>query len=100
MARILVIEDNPANRDLMVYLLSAFGHTPLEAADGQVGLALAQREKPDLVLCDLQLPVLSGYEIIRALRANAEQASTRVVAVTAYAMLGNREEALAAGFNG
>ena len=100
MARILVIEDNPANRDLMVYLLTAFGHTPLQAADGPTGLSLAQSERPDLILCDLQLPILSGYEIIRALRANAEHASLRVVAVTAYAMLGNREEALAAGFDG
>ena len=61
-ARILIIEDNPANLDLMTYLLSAFGHTPLGARDGEEGLAAAGREAPDLIVCDVQLPAMDGYE--------------------------------------
>jgi CheY-like chemotaxis protein len=59
-ARILVIEDNPANLDLMTYLLAAFGHTPLTAQDGEEGLEIARQEVPDLIVCDVYLPFMDG----------------------------------------
>ena len=99
-ARILVIEDNAANLELATYLLSAFGHTPLTAADGEQGLAAARREKPDLIVCDVQLPGMDGYEVLKRLRAEPELACIPVVAVTSFAMVGDRNRALAAGFDG
>jgi two-component system cell cycle response regulator len=100
MARILVIEDNLANLELMTYLLSAFGHTVLAAGDGEQGIDSAVRERPDLVLCDVLLPGLDGYAVARALRADPATASIPVVAVSALAMEGDREKGLAAGFSG
>ena len=99
-ARILVIEDNATNLDLMTYLLSAFGHTPLTAPDGEEGLQAAQRETPDLIICDLQLPRLNGYEVARWLKSHPGLRATPLVAVTALAMVGDREKVLAAGFDG
>jgi two-component system cell cycle response regulator len=64
----LVIEDNPANLDLMTYLLSAFGHTPLTAQDGAEGLEVARREEPELILCDVQLPHQDGSEVAGCLQ--------------------------------
>jgi CheY-like chemotaxis protein len=100
MARILVIEDNPANLDLMVYLLDAFGHTPVAAADGEVGIALIQDEKPHLIICDIQLPKLSGYEVVQWLKEEPALRTIPILAVTAYAMVGDRDKVLAAGFDG
>jgi two-component system cell cycle response regulator len=100
MARILVIEDNPANLELMTYLLSAFGHTVLTAGDGEQGIDCAVRERPDLILCDVLLPGLDGYAVAHALRADPATASIPVVAVSALAMEGDREKGLAAGFSG
>lgn len=100
MARILVIEDNPVNLDLMVYLLNAFGHTPLAAADGEVGIALIRDEKPHLIICDIQLPKLSGYEVVQWLKKEPALRAIPILAVTAYAMVGDRDKALAAGFDG
>lgn len=100
MARIAVIEDNPANRELMAYLLKAFGHAPLEASDGVAGLELVRQEVPDIILCDLQLPGIDGYEIARQLKSDPALSSIPLVAVTAYAMVGDRDAVLAAGFDG
>jgi two-component system, cell cycle response regulator len=100
MARILVIEDNPANLDLMTYLLSAFGHTPLVAHDGAEGWEAAQREVPDVVLCDVQLPKVDGFEVARRIKSHPELRETPLVAVTALAMVGDRDRMLAAGFDG
>lgn len=100
MARILIIEDNAANLDLMHYLLTAFGHEPLAATDGLAGLEAAARERPDLILCDLQLPGLDGFEVARRLKADPLLGRVPLVAVTAYAMVGDRERILAAGFDG
>src|SRR5215211_5441343 len=99
-ARILIIEDNPTNLDLMTYLLSAFGHTPLMAHDGEEGLQAAQRETPDLIICDLQLPRLNGYEVARWLKSHPGLRAIPLVAVTALAMVGDRDKVLAAGFDG
>jgi CheY-like chemotaxis protein len=99
-ARILVIEDNPANMELMVYLLNAFGHASLCAQNGITGLQLALQESPDLVICDVHLPLLDGYAVVRQIRSNPRLHHLPVVAVTALAMVGDREKLLAAGFNG
>jgi two-component system, cell cycle response regulator len=100
MARVLVVEDNPASLDLMVYLLKAFGHTPLSARDGLEGLEVARRERPDLILCDIQLPGIDGVEVCRQLKRDPEVQKIPMVAITAYAMVGDRERMLGEGFNG
>lgn len=100
MARILVIEDNPANRELMVYLLSAFNHIPIEAADGEAGIEKANKELPELILCDLQLPLVDGYTLAQYFKSSPDLRGIPLIAVTAFAMVGDREKALAAGFDG
>lgn len=99
-AHVLVIEDNKANLDLMVYLLKAFGYAPLVAMNGEHGVQVALEELPDIILCDLQLPGIDGFEVLRQLKGNQRMARTLVVAVTALAMVGDREKALSAGFDG
>jgi CheY-like chemotaxis protein len=87
-ARILIIEDNPANMALMAYLPSAFGHTPLCAFDGECGVRMAREGRPDLIPCDVHLPVLDGYGVVRMLKADPLQRPIPVLAVTALAMAG------------
>jgi len=99
-ARILVIEDNVANMELMTYLLQAFGHATLKARDGMEGLALAGRERPDLIICDLQMPLLSGYEVAQRLKSDPALRRIPLLAVTAFAMGDDRRKALDAGFDG
>jgi two-component system cell cycle response regulator len=99
-ARILVIEDNPANLDLMAYLLTAFGHITLTAQDGEEGLEVARQEVPELIICDVQLPRMDGYEVARQLKSNPRLQTIPLVAVTALAMVGDRDKLLAAGFDG
>lgn len=99
-ARILVIEDNPENLELMSYLLKAFGHTVTTATDGEEGLEAARREPPDLIISDLLMPKMDGYQVIRAVRRDPCLAQLPIVAVTAYAMRGDRDKVLAAGFDG
>lgn len=98
--RILVIEDNPTNLELMTYLLKAFGHTTLTAADGQAGVERALSALPDLVLCDLAMPRLDGYGVARRLKAEPTLRGVPLVAVTASAMVGDRDKVFAAGFDG
>jgi two-component system cell cycle response regulator len=100
MARILVAEDNPENLELMVYLLESFGHTTMSATDGQRCLDRVADELPDLVVLDLEMPVLDGFETAAALRADPRTRGIPIVAVTAYAMLGDRDRVLGAGFDG
>lgn len=97
--RILVIEDDEFSRELVRYLLDRQGYTVLEAADGGAGVQIALREQPDLVLCDLQMPVLNGYEVVQRLRSNPLWQVVPVIAVTAFSMPGDRDIALAAGFD-
>jgi two-component system cell cycle response regulator len=99
-ARILIIEDNEANLELMSYLLRAFGHSVVAARDGVLGLEMARGGEADLVLCDIQLPGIGGREIASRLRADAAFDRLPLVAVTALAMVGDRETMLAAGFDG
>jgi two-component system cell cycle response regulator len=98
--RILIIEDNEHNRELMIYLLQEYGYVPLVAKDGEAGLAAVRRERPDLVVCDIQLPKLDGFEIAQAMKADSKLRNIPIIAVTALAMTGDREKGLAAGFDG
>lgn len=100
MARILIIEDNPANVELMSFLLAAYGHTPVAAPDGARGVAAARAERPDLVACDVNLPGMNGFAVLAALKAEPRLEGVPVLAVTALAMAGDREKVLAAGFDG
>jgi two-component system cell cycle response regulator len=99
-AQILIIEDNPANLELMAYLLMSFGHVVLTADDGEAGIATAHRQRPDIIVCDVQLPGLDGYAVVRALKQDSSLSAIPVVAVTALAMVGDREKGLAIGFDG
>lgn len=99
-ARILIIEDNPTNMELMVYLLRAFGYQPLLAHNGEEGVQVAQREVPDLIICDVHLPKLDGYGVVAQLKQDPALKDIPTLAVTALAMVGDREKLLAAGFDG
>jgi CheY-like chemotaxis protein len=99
-ARILIVEDDAPSRELSRLLLASAGYPVIEAADGGAGLASTRSNRPDLVLCDLQMPVADGFTMLRMLRADPQLARTPVVALTAFNMPGDREAVLAAGFNG
>lgn len=98
--RVLIIEDNAANLELMNYLLRAFGHQPIAASDGLEGCRLAQETRPDVIICDIQLPGADGYAVARTLKSDPELRNIPLIAVTALAMVGDRDKALAAGFDG
>jgi two-component system cell cycle response regulator DivK len=97
--KILVVEDNEANRILMRQILMYYGYEVLEATDGVSGLEMARERMPDLILLDLQMPVMGGFAVIRELRKTPELSKLKVVAVTSFAMKGDREKALEAGFD-
>ncbi len=97
MTRILLVEDNEMNRDMLSRRLIRHGYEVLLAVDGAEGLAMAQEHTPDLILMDMSLPILDGWEATRALRANPATQSIPVIALTAHAMEGERSKALAAG---
>lgn len=99
-ARVLVIDDDPVNADLLGYLLRAFGHEPILALSGEAALERTREQVPDLVLCDIQMPSMDGFELLRLLRDDRRFSRTPVIGVTALAMLGDRERILAAGFDG
>lgn len=100
MARVLLVEDNETNRQLMEYLLTRFGHAVTVAVDGAEGLAVLRRERPDVVVCDIEMPRLDGMALAQAVRADPALAGVPLLAVTSYAMLGDRERVLDAGFDG
>lgn len=100
MARILVVDDNASNLDLLLYLLRAFGHDAQGAVDGLAGLEAARSSKFDLILSDILMPHLDGLELLRQLRADSRMAGCSVVAVTASAMVGDREKLIKLGFDG
>ncbi|CAN7737017.1 response regulator [Pseudorhodoferax sp. LjRoot39] len=99
-ARILVVEDNAANLELARYLLASAGHEVLLATNGVQGLEVATRERPDLIISDLQMPVLDGYGLIAALQRTPPCDSIPVLALTAFSMPGDREQIMRAGFAG
>lgn len=100
MARILVVEDNPVNLELVRDILEAHGHEVLEASNATDGLALLSGELPDLILMDIQLPGMDGLTATRQIKADARLQGIPVVALTAHAMKGDEERALAAGCDG
>lgn len=99
MKKIVIADDNRASRDLLRAVLKAPDRLLLEASQGQEALDVISREVPNLVLLDLEMPLLDGYAVLRRLRADTRFAGLRVVAVTANAMRGARESVLAAGFD-
>jgi two-component system cell cycle response regulator DivK len=100
MIKVLVIEDNDKNRYLISFLLKAEGYEVIEAITGEEGVEKTIREQPDLVLMDIQLPGIDGYEATRQIRASPSGGNVPVIALTSYAMTGDRERALAAGCTG
>jgi two-component system cell cycle response regulator DivK len=98
--KILVIEDNEQNLYLIRYILEDCDYEVFAALDGKAGIALAASLLPDLILLDIQLPFMDGYTVARNLRENPSLADTPIVAVTSYAMPGDREKAMEAGCSG
>ncbi len=97
MAIVLVIEDNPANMKLAVFLLQSAGHTVLSASNAEAGLTLARDEHPGLILMDIQLPGMDGLEAMTVLKSDAATRAIPVIALTALAMKGDEERIRAAG---
>ena len=100
MAKVLVIEDNPANMTLATFLLKSAGYLVLSATDAETGLALARAEQPDLILMDIQLPGMDGLTATALLKADAATRDIPVIALTALAMKGDEERIRAAGCDG
>lgn len=98
--QILLIEDNEQNLYLITFMLEQHGYEVIQAMDGPGGLALANEHPPALILLDIQLPGMDGYAVARELRRNPLLNTIPIVAVTSYAMVGDREQALAAGCDG
>ena len=94
---VLIVEDDPLNLKLIRDLLQVSGYTTLEATDGKQGIALAKGEKPDLILMDIQMPVMDGLKATRILKAEAETKDIPIIALTSYAMKGDEEKIRAAG---
>jgi two-component system cell cycle response regulator DivK len=97
MKRILVVEDQEDLRGVLRDLLTGSGYAVVEAADGQAGVEITRSERPDLVLMDIQLPVMDGYEATRQIKTDPNLKATPVIAVSSYAMKGDEEKARAAG---
>ena len=100
MAKVLIVEDNPTNMTLAVFLLQSVGHTVLSAMDAEVGLTLARDEQPDLILMDIQLPGMDGLEATALLKQDESTRAIPVVALTALAMKGDEQRIRAAGCDG
>jgi two-component system, cell cycle response regulator DivK len=95
--RILVVEDQEDLRDVLRTLLTRSGYEMLEAADGEAGVAKAKAEQPDLILMDIQLPILDGYDATRQIKSDPNLAAIPIIAVSSFAMKGDEEKARAAG---
>ena len=97
MPKILLVEDNEMNRDMLSRRLERRGYQVVIAVDGEQGMAMAQSEAPDLILMDMSLPVLNGWEAARRLKGAPETQAIPIIALTAHAMLGDREKTIEAG---
>ena len=97
MAKILLVEDNEMNRDMLSRRLERRGYQVAIAVDGEQGVAVARSEAPDLILMDMSLPVLNGWEAVRQLKAASETQAIPIIALTAHAMVGDREKAIEVG---
>jgi CheY-like chemotaxis protein len=100
MKEILVVEDNRQNMQLIEFLLRAFGHEPMIATSGADGIRLARERRPELILMDIQMPEMDGYEVTRKIRSDPAMKGSRVVAVTAFAMEGDKQRIMDSGFDG
>jgi two-component system cell cycle response regulator DivK len=100
MIKVLIAEDNAINRELLRELLDLRGYSVVDACDGQEALDMIEQTHPDLLLLDIGMPVLDGFAVIRKIRQNSRLANLPVVAVTAYAMQGDRDRILNSGFDG
>jgi CheY-like chemotaxis protein len=98
--KVLVIEDNEENIYLVTFLLEKYGYTVLQAREGEEGIKKAGEAGPDLILLDIQLPGIDGYDVARLLKGNKATMDIPLVAVTSFAMAGDREEILNRGFQG
>jgi CheY-like chemotaxis protein len=99
MAKILLVEDNEMNRDMLSRRLEKRGHTVLIAVDGAAGITRAKADAPDLILMDMSLPVIDGWEATRQIKADTATAGIPVIALTAHAMAADKDKALEAGCN-
>ena len=97
MAKILLVEDNEINRDMLSRRLERRGYQVVVALDGEQGVAMARSEAPDLILMDMSLPVLDGWEATQRIKSALETQAIPIIALTAHAMVGDREKAIAAG---
>jgi two-component system, cell cycle response regulator DivK len=97
MPKILLVEDNEMNRDMLSRRLQKKGYTVVTAQDGEKGYSLARSEAPDLILMDISLPAMDGWEVTRLLKANASTRHIPIIALTAHAMVSDREKALSIG---
>jgi len=100
MIKVLIAEDNAINRELLRELLEARGYAVDEACDGRTALQMIEQTRPDILLLDIGMPVMDGYAVVRNIRENPRLAALPVLAVTAYAMQGDREKILNSGFDG
>ena len=100
MKRILVVEDNENNMYLITFILEKVGHEVIAAKTGEEGVALALKEQPDLILMDIQLPGINGLETTRRIRAANQGGDVPIIALTSYALVGDREQVLSAGCTG
>lgn len=100
MTNVLIAEDNPVNRELLRELLESRGYVVHEACDGQEALEKLEQSRPDIVLLDINMPMMDGFATISKIREQPALATLPVLAVTAYAMRGDREKILSSGFNG
>jgi CheY-like chemotaxis protein len=99
MAKLLIVEDNEMNRDMLSRRLQRRGFATIIATDGGAGVAMARAEHPDLILMDMSLPVIDGWEASRQLKADPATAGIPIIALTAHAMTSDRDKALQAGCN-
>jgi len=100
MKRALVIEDNEDNMKLITFILEKNGYGTIKAENSKTGIALAIKEKPDFILLDIQLPDMDGMEVLKAIRGSEANGEIPIIAITSYAMSGDRERLLQAGCNG
>lgn len=100
MKRVLIIEDNDDNMELIAFILEQNGYQTLKASNGCEGVEMAVAERPDFIILDIQLPDIDGYEVLRRIRTSKSNGDIPVIAMTSFAMTGDRERLLAAGCNG
>jgi CheY-like chemotaxis protein len=98
--KVLYIEDNEQNLYLVTFLLTKHGYEVISARDGRAGIAAAVHDKPDLILLDIQLPSMDGYAVAQSIRSISDLSRVPIIAVTSYAMVGDREKALESGCTG